>query len=90
MVPAATPCNALGPVRWRAPKVAPVPTGPTPLEAGPVPAPPEPGSFTTTPPTTATSTGTRMQRAGLISRPALRRFMTWAGGKPFILEITSS
>ncbi len=43
MVPAATPCNALGPVRWRAPKVAPVPTGPTPLEAGPVPAPPEPG-----------------------------------------------
>lgn len=55
-----------------------------------VPAPPEPGSFTTTPPTPGTSPGTRMQRAGLISRPALRRFMTWAGGKPFILEITSS
>jgi len=55
-----------------------------------VPAPPELGSFTTTPPTPGTSPGTRMQRAGLISRPALRRFMTWAGGKPFILEITSS
>lgn len=55
-----------------------------------VPAPPEPGSFTTPPPTPGTIPGTRMQRAGLISRPALRRFMQWAGGKPFILEITSS
>lgn len=29
----------------------------------------------------------RMQRAGLVSRPALRRLMTWAGGQPFTLEI---
>ena len=29
----------------------------------------------------------RMQRAGLISRPALRRLMAWAGGQPFTLEI---
>lgn len=29
----------------------------------------------------------RMQRAGLVSRPALRRVMAWAGGQPFILEI---
>ncbi len=30
----------------------------------------------------------KMQTAGLVSRPALNRFMAWAGGKPFILEIT--
>lgn len=29
----------------------------------------------------------RMQRAGLVSRPALRRLMDWAGGQPFTLEI---
>ena len=29
----------------------------------------------------------RMQRAGLVSRPALRRFVAWAGGQPFTLEI---
>ena len=29
----------------------------------------------------------RMQRAGLVSRPALRRLMAWAGGQPFTLEI---
>lgn len=28
-----------------------------------------------------------MQRAGLVSRPALRRLMAWAGGDPFTLEI---
>lgn len=27
------------------------------------------------------------QLAGLVSRPALARLMTWAGGKPFTLEI---
>jgi hypothetical protein len=32
----------------------------------------------------------RMQRAGLVSRPALRRFMAWAGGQPFTLEITEA
>lgn len=31
----------------------------------------------------------RMQRAGLVSRPALRRLMDWAGGQPFTLEITA-
>jgi hypothetical protein len=30
----------------------------------------------------------RMQRAGLISRPALATLMAWAGGQPFTLEIT--
>lgn len=29
-----------------------------------------------------------MQTAGLVSRPAFNRFMTWADGKPFTLEIT--
>lgn len=29
----------------------------------------------------------RMQRAGLVSRPALRRLMAWAGGQSFTLEI---
>lgn len=28
-----------------------------------------------------------MQRAGLVSRPALRRLMDWAAGRPFKLEI---
>lgn len=28
-----------------------------------------------------------MQRAGLVSRPALRSFMLWANGEPFKLEI---
>lgn len=32
----------------------------------------------------------RMQRAGLISRPALRRLMDWAAGQPFTLEIQAS
>jgi len=31
----------------------------------------------------------KMQRAVLVSRPALRRFMQWAGDEPFTLEITS-
>jgi len=31
----------------------------------------------------------RWQRAGLVSRPALTRLMSWAGGRPFTLEITS-
>lgn len=31
----------------------------------------------------------RMQRAGLVSRPALRRLMAWADGKPFTLEISN-
>lgn len=30
-----------------------------------------------------------IQAAGLVSRPALRRLVEWAGGLPFILEITS-
>lgn len=30
-----------------------------------------------------------VQVAGLVSRPALRRLMDWAGGQPFTLEITS-
>lgn len=30
----------------------------------------------------------RMQAAGLISRPALSTFMAWAGGNPFVLEIS--
>ena len=29
----------------------------------------------------------KMQRAGLVSRPALNLLMTWADGKPFELEI---
>lgn len=29
-----------------------------------------------------------MQRCGLVSRPALAKLMTWAGGQPFTLEIT--
>lgn len=29
----------------------------------------------------------KMQKAVLVSRPALRRFMQWAGGEPFTLEI---
>jgi hypothetical protein len=29
----------------------------------------------------------QMQQAGLVSRPALRRLMDWASGKPFELEI---
>jgi len=49
---------------------------------------PAPGTFTTTPPTPGTAT--RMQRAGLVSRPALRRLMAWAAGNPFVLEITAS
>jgi hypothetical protein len=28
------------------------------------------------------------QAAGLVSRPALNRFMAWAGGQPFTLEIS--
>ncbi len=32
--------------------------------------------------------GGRMQRAGLVSRPALRKMMDWAGGKTFTLEVT--
>jgi len=28
-----------------------------------------------------------MQRAGLVSRPAVREFMSWAKGEPFILDI---
>lgn len=35
------------------------------------------------------NTAGRMQRAGLVSRPALRRLMAWADGKPFTLEIES-
>lgn len=31
----------------------------------------------------------KMQRAVLVSRPALRRFMQWASDEPFTLEITS-
>jgi hypothetical protein len=31
----------------------------------------------------------RMQQAGLVSRPALRKLMEWAGGNPFLLEIES-
>lgn len=34
------------------------------------------------------SAGGRMQRAGLVSRPALRALMDWAGGEPFTLEIS--
>ncbi len=30
----------------------------------------------------------RMQRAGLVSRPAVSRLMSWAAGQPFELEIT--
>lgn len=30
----------------------------------------------------------RMQRAGLVSRPAVTRLMEWAAGQPFDLEIT--
>lgn len=30
----------------------------------------------------------KMQRAGLVSRPALNELMAWAGGQPFTLEIT--
>lgn len=30
----------------------------------------------------------KMQVAGLVSRPAFNRFMAWADGKPFTLEIT--
>lgn len=30
----------------------------------------------------------RLQRAGLVSRPAVTQLMTWAGGEPFNLEIT--
>jgi len=29
----------------------------------------------------------RMQKAGLVSRPALRKLMDWAGGKNFTLEV---
>lgn len=29
-----------------------------------------------------------MQKAGLVSRPALARLMDWADGEPFVLEIT--
>lgn len=35
------------------------------------------------------NTSGRMQRAGLVSRPALRRLMAWADGQPFTLEIES-
>lgn len=35
------------------------------------------------------NTAGRMQRAGLVSRPALRRLMAWADGQPFTLEIES-
>lgn len=31
----------------------------------------------------------KMQRAGLISRPALTELMSWADGRPFQLEITA-
>lgn len=31
----------------------------------------------------------RFQRAGLVSRPAVSRFMSWAGGAPFTLEVSS-
>lgn len=31
----------------------------------------------------------RFQRAGLVSRPALTRLMSWAAGAPFTLEVTS-
>jgi hypothetical protein len=31
----------------------------------------------------------RMQSAGLVSVPALRRLMAWAGGRPFVLEIVN-
>ena len=30
----------------------------------------------------------KFQRAGLVSRPALRKLMDWAAGRPFTLEIT--
>ena len=30
-----------------------------------------------------------MQRAGLVSRPALNDLMAWAGGQPFNLEISA-
>lgn len=30
----------------------------------------------------------RMQAAGLVSKPALRRLMDWAAGRPFELEIS--
>lgn len=29
-----------------------------------------------------------MQAAGLVSRPALNRFMSWAAGQPFTLEVS--
>lgn len=29
----------------------------------------------------------KMQAAGLVSRPALRKLMSWVGGSPFILEV---
>lgn len=29
----------------------------------------------------------RMQQAGLVSKPALRKLMDWAAGEPFTLEI---
>jgi hypothetical protein len=29
----------------------------------------------------------KMQAAGLVSRPALRKLMNWADGKPFNLEV---
>lgn len=35
------------------------------------------------------NTAGRMQLAGLVSRPALRRLMAWADGQPFTLEIES-
>jgi len=40
-------------------------------------------------PATATQPS-RMQAAGLVSRPALTEFMAWANGNPFTLEITES
>lgn len=30
-----------------------------------------------------------MQTAGLVSGPAFRKFMEWAGGQPFTLEVES-
>lgn len=33
------------------------------------------------------NTAGRMQRAGLVSKPALLQLMAWAGGQPFTLEI---
>lgn len=36
-----------------------------------------------------TSHQARMQRAGLVSRPALGTLMAWAAGRPFTLEITA-